>query len=46
MTIPSEFTVILITKNQFFESPPKAGFQKTDFGVSSPSGDGDTKIVQ
>jgi hypothetical protein len=31
-------------KNRFFESPPKAGFQKTDFGVSIAAGDGNTKI--
>ncbi|MEA5478126.1 hypothetical protein VB774_10895 [Pseudanabaena galeata UHCC 0370] len=31
-------------KNQFFESPPTAGFQKTDFGVSSAFGAGNTKI--
>ncbi|MFM7602230.1 MAG: hypothetical protein ACKO7R_13705, partial [Pseudanabaena sp.] len=28
----------------FFESPPLAGFQKTDFGVSIAVGDGNTKI--
>ncbi|WP_323208537.1 hypothetical protein [Synechococcus sp. BA-132 BA5] len=27
-----------------FESPPLAGFQKTDFGVSSAEGAGNTKI--
>jgi hypothetical protein len=32
-------------KNRFFESPPSAGFQKTDFGVSSTEGAGNTKIV-
>jgi hypothetical protein len=31
-------------KNRFFESPPLAGFQKTDFGVSSTEGTGNTKI--
>jgi hypothetical protein len=31
-------------KNRFFESPPTAGFQKTDFGVSSACGAGNTKI--
>jgi hypothetical protein len=31
-------------KNRFFESPPTAGFQKTDFGVSIAVGDGNTKI--
>jgi hypothetical protein len=31
-------------KNRFFESPPRAGFQKTDFGVSSAVGAGNTKI--
>jgi hypothetical protein len=31
-------------KNRFFESPPLAGFQKTDFGVSSAFGAGNTKI--
>jgi hypothetical protein len=31
-------------KNRFFESPPLAGFQKTDFGVSSAEGAGNTKI--
>jgi hypothetical protein len=31
-------------KNRFFESPPAAGFQKTDFGVSSAKGAGNTKI--
>jgi hypothetical protein len=31
-------------KNRFFESPPSAGFQKTDFGVSSTFGAGNTKI--
>jgi hypothetical protein len=31
-------------KNRFFESPPTAGFQKTDFGVSSAEGTGNTKI--
>jgi len=30
--------------NQFFESPPSAGFQKIDFGVSSAEGAGNTKI--
>jgi len=30
--------------NRFFESPPTAGFQKTDFGVSSAEGAGNTKI--
>jgi len=30
--------------NRFFESPPKAGFQKIDFGVSSAFGAGNTKI--
>ncbi|MFN5399139.1 MAG: hypothetical protein ACK5C4_16210, partial [Pseudanabaena sp.] len=30
-------------KNRFFESPPLAGFQKTDFSVSS-LGAGNTKI--
>jgi hypothetical protein len=32
-------------KNRFFESPPKAGFQKNDFRVSSAYGAGNTKIV-
>jgi hypothetical protein len=32
-------------KNRFFESPPTAGFQKNDFGVSSTFGAGNTKIV-
>jgi hypothetical protein len=32
-------------KNRFFESPPLAGFQKNDFGVSSTFGAGNTKIV-
>jgi hypothetical protein len=31
-------------KNRFFESPPTAGFQKTDFGVSSAEGAGNTKL--
>jgi hypothetical protein len=31
-------------KNRFFESPPKVDFQKTDFGVSSACGAGNTKI--
>jgi len=31
-------------KNRFFESPSMAGFQKTDFGVSSAEGAGNTKI--
>jgi hypothetical protein len=31
-------------KNRFFESHPRAGFQKTDFGVSSAQGAGNTKI--
>ena len=31
-------------KNRFFESPPTAGFQKTDFSVSSAEGAGNTKI--
>jgi hypothetical protein len=31
-------------KNRFFESPPTVGFQKTDFGVSSAEGAGNTKI--
>jgi hypothetical protein len=31
-------------KNRFFESPPLAGFQKTDFGISSAFGAGNTKI--
>jgi hypothetical protein len=31
-------------ENRFFESPPAAGFQKTDFGVSSAEGAGNTKI--
>ncbi|MFN6384953.1 MAG: hypothetical protein ACK400_12820, partial [Pseudanabaena sp.] len=31
-------------KNRFFESPPLADFQKTDFGVSSAFGAGNTKI--
>jgi len=30
--------------NWFFESPPLAGFQKTNFGVSSAEGAGNTKI--
>jgi hypothetical protein len=31
-------------KNWFFESQPKAGFQKTNFGVSRAKGAGNTKI--
>jgi hypothetical protein len=31
-------------KNWFFESQPVAGFQKTNFGVSSAEGTGNTKI--
>jgi hypothetical protein len=31
-------------KNRFFESPPTAGFQKTDFGISSAEGAGNAKI--
>jgi hypothetical protein len=31
-------------KNRFFESPPMTGFQKTDFGVPSALGAGNTKI--
>jgi hypothetical protein len=31
-------------KNRFFESPPQVAFQKTDFGVSSAVGAGNTKI--
>jgi len=31
-------------KNRFFESQPTVGFQKTDFGVSSACGAGNTKI--
>jgi hypothetical protein len=31
--------------NRFFESPPKVGFQKNDFGVSSAKCTGNTKIV-
>ena len=31
-------------KSRFFESPPTAGFQKTDFGVSSAEGAGNTKV--
>jgi hypothetical protein len=31
-------------KNQFFESPPTAGFQKTDFVVSCAKGAGNNKI--
>jgi len=31
-------------KNRFFESPPLAGFQKNDFGVSKAEGSGNTKI--
>ena len=31
-------------KNRFFESQPLAGFQKTDFGISSAEGAGNTKI--
>jgi hypothetical protein len=31
-------------KNRFFESPPTADFQRTDFGVSSACGAGNTKI--
>jgi hypothetical protein len=30
--------------NQFFESPPTVGFQKTDFSVSSTEGVRNTKI--
>jgi hypothetical protein len=37
-------SAILIIKNRFFESQPAAGFQKTDFGVSSAYGAGNTKI--
>jgi hypothetical protein len=29
-------------KNRFFESPPTVGFQKTDLGVSSAFGAGNT----
>jgi hypothetical protein len=32
-------------KNCFFESPPKVGFQKNNFGVSSAKVAGNTKIV-
>jgi hypothetical protein len=31
-------------KNRFFESQPRAGFQKTDFGVSSVKGARNSKI--
>jgi hypothetical protein len=31
-------------KNRFFENPPMVSFQKTDFGVSSAFGTGNTKI--
>jgi hypothetical protein len=31
-------------KNWFFESPPKVGFQKTNFGVFGTFGAGNTKI--
>jgi hypothetical protein len=31
-------------KNRFFESPPLVGFQKTDLGVSSAEGAGNTQI--
>jgi len=31
-------------KNWFFESPPLAGFQKTNFGGSTAEGAGTTKI--
>ncbi|MFN5501976.1 MAG: hypothetical protein ACK5AW_07705 [Pseudanabaena sp.] len=31
-------------KNQFFENPPPAGFQKIDFGISKAFGFGNTKI--
>jgi hypothetical protein len=31
-------------KNRFFESPPLAGFQKTDFGISRAEGAGNAKI--
>jgi hypothetical protein len=31
-------------KNRFFESPPAAGFQKTDFSVAGAYGAGNTKI--
>jgi hypothetical protein len=31
-------------KNRFFESPPLADFQKTDIGVSSAFGAGNTNI--
>jgi hypothetical protein len=31
-------------KNRFFENPPMVSFQKTDFGVSSAKGTGNTKI--
>jgi len=31
-------------KSQFFEIPPLAGFQKTDFGVASGKGIENTKI--
>jgi len=37
-------SAILIIKISFFESPPLAGFQKTDFGVFSVFGAGNTKI--
>ncbi|MFN9835702.1 MAG: hypothetical protein ACK56L_06365, partial [Pseudanabaena sp.] len=33
-----------VLKNRFFESPPMVGFQKTDFGISSAFGAGNTKI--
>jgi hypothetical protein len=38
-------TAILIIKIVFFESPPTAGFQKKDLGVSSAFGAGNTQIV-
>jgi hypothetical protein len=31
-------------KNRFFESPTLSGFQKTDLGVSSTEGTGNTQI--
>jgi hypothetical protein len=34
----------IIYENRFFEISPTARFQKTDFGVSSTCGTGNTKI--
>jgi len=47
MSLCKSFIVITSNshdKNQFFESPPTASFQKTDFGVSIAFGNRNTKI--